>query len=154
MRKLNRKGFTLVELMVVLAILGLLALVGIPQYTQVMERARIGRDLAQIATVQTVVTAFVTETDLLEQKDRPIPTPLSDQNNEVASITAKSYLTGGDVDIRDFFEAGETGDTLLPKLESRLLNEGEGPEWLIDKNGNVYVENGKYTLPEQPGGGN
>lgn len=144
MRKLNRKGFTLVELMVVLAILGLLALVGIPQYTQVMERARIGRDLAQIATVQTVVTAFVTETDWLE-KNRT-PELLFDQDGKVSSrITANSYLTGGEVKLEDFFEEGFKE----PNLESRLFKE-EGTVWLIDENGKVYVQNGEYTLPGQP----
>lgn len=144
MRKLNRKGFTLVELMVVLAILGLLALVGIPQYTQVMERARIGRDLAQIATVQTVVTAFVTETDWLEKNKDSDPVQLFEGGKVNSIITANSYLTGGKVELEDFFEEGFKE----PELESRLFK--EGAEWLINKNGNVYVKNGKYTLPEQP----
>lgn len=58
---MDRKGFTLVELMVVLAILGLLAGIGIPQYTKVLERARIGTDIARVAQVQTAVNAFVAE---------------------------------------------------------------------------------------------
>ncbi len=141
MRKMDKKGFTLVELMVVLAILGLLAAVGVPQYRQVMERARIGRDLAAIATVQTAVNAFLGETGW-DPKD-----------SELEGLTATSLITGQPV---SFFEDFWVGD--LPNLESRLLNEGEGPKWRIDKNGNVYVKNGEYTLPgqpaEQPGGGN
>lgn len=132
MRKLNRKGFTLVELMVVLAILGLLALVGIPQYTQVMERARIGRDLAQIATVQTVVTAFVTETDWLEKNDAP-RVLLFDKEGKVESITANSYLTGGEVKLEDFFEEGFKA----PELESKTA---QGGNWYIGADGTVYVE--------------
>ncbi|NLW17209.1 MAG: prepilin-type N-terminal cleavage/methylation domain-containing protein [Firmicutes bacterium] len=140
MRKLNRKGFTLVELMVVLAILGLLALVGIPQYTQVMERARIGRDLAQIATVQTVVTAFVTETDWLEKNKTRVPL-FDDEEGKVSSIiTANSYLTGGEVELEDFFEEGFKE----PELESKTA---QGGNWYIDADGTVYVENGKVRLP-------
>lgn len=138
MRKLNRKGFTLVELMVVLAILGLLALVGIPQYTQVMERARIGRDLAQIATVQTVVTAFVTETDWLENNDRDL---LFNEEGKVGPITANSYLTGGEVKLEDFFEEGFK----KPELESKTA---QGGKWYIDADGTVYVgEEGVRYLP-------
>lgn len=138
MRKLNRKGFTLVELMVVLAILGLLALVGIPQYTQVMERARIGRDLAQIATVQTVVTAFVTETDWLEKNDPPVL--LFDEEGKVRSITANSYLTGGEVELEDFFEEGFKA----PELESKTA---QGGDWYIGADGTVYVEKEGVRLP-------
>lgn len=138
MRKMDKKGFTLVELMVVLAILGLLAAVGVPQYGQVMERARIGRDLAQIATVQTVVTAFVTETDWLEKNDRP--DLLFDEEGKVRPITANSYLTGGEVELEDFFEEGFKE----PELESKTA---QGGKWYIDADGTVYVEKGEVRLP-------
>lgn len=38
--KLNQKGFSLVELMVVVAIIGILATIGIPQYQKFMAKAR------------------------------------------------------------------------------------------------------------------
>lgn len=38
--KLNQKGFSLVELMVVVAIIGILATIGIPQYQKFMSKAR------------------------------------------------------------------------------------------------------------------
>lgn len=133
MRKMNKKGFTLVELMVVLAILGLLAGIGIPQYTKVMERARIGRDVAAIATVQTVVTTFVSETDWLESHGAGAQLSDASENNKVStSITAKSYLTGGTVSITAFFEDSYK----LPTLESKLVS---GGTWRIDTNGTVYV---------------
>lgn len=139
MRKMDKKGFTLVELMVVLAILGLLAAVGVPQYRQVMERARIGRDLAQIATVQTVVTAFVTETDWLE-KNNDFPVQLFGEEGKWESITANSYLTGGEVKLQDFFEEGFKE----PELESKTA---QGGDWYIDADGTVYVKNGEVRLP-------
>jgi type IV pilus assembly protein PilA len=42
--KLNNKGFTLVELIVVIAILGVLAAVLVPQYTQYVEKSRVAVD--------------------------------------------------------------------------------------------------------------
>lgn len=147
MRKMDKKGFTLVELMVVLAILGLLAAVGVPQYRQVMERARIGRDLAAIATVQTAVNAFLGETGW---------DPEDSELEDLSNLEATSLITGKTVSfMSDFWD-----DNALPNLESSSFK--DGAEWRINKNGNVYVKNGKYTLPEQPteqpaehpGGGN
>lgn len=47
----NNKGFTLVELIVVIAILGVLAAVLVPQYIQYVERARQGADIAYMGEV-------------------------------------------------------------------------------------------------------
>ena len=135
MRKMDKKGFTLVELMVVLAILGLLAAVGVPQYRKVMERARIGRDLAAIANVQTAVNAFLGETGW---------DPEEEEERKLQDLSATSLITGQSVSFIDDFWVGND----LPNLESSSFK--EGAEWRINKNGNVYVTNGEYTLPGQP----
>ncbi len=136
MRKMDKKGFTLVELMVVLAILGLLAAVGVPQYRKVMERARIGRDLAAIANVQTAVNAFLGETGW---------DPEEEEERKLQDLSATSLITGQSVSFIDDFWVGND----LPNLESSPFKE-KGTEWLINENGNVYVQNGDDTLPEQP----
>ena len=49
--KKNNKGFTLVELIVVIAILGVLMAVLVPQYIQYVEKSRIGADESAIGEV-------------------------------------------------------------------------------------------------------
>lgn len=49
--KKNNKGFTLVELIVVIAILGVLMAVLVPQYIQYVEKSRIGVDESYIGEV-------------------------------------------------------------------------------------------------------
>ena len=50
-----QKGFTLIELMIVVAIIGILSGIAIPQYQDYVTRARWSDNLSQIAPLQTAI---------------------------------------------------------------------------------------------------
>ena len=56
-KKLNKKGFTLAELLVVVAIIGVLVAVSIPIFTAQLEKAREATDLANIRSAYAELTA-------------------------------------------------------------------------------------------------
>ncbi|HAN50751.1 MAG TPA: pilin [Lachnospiraceae bacterium] len=64
MKRLNKKGFTLAELLIVVAIIAVLVAIAIPIFTSQLEKAREATDMANIRSAYAEVqTAALTEED-------------------------------------------------------------------------------------------
>lgn len=71
-KKLNKKGFTLAELLVVVAIIGVLVAVSIPIFTSQLEKAREATDMANIRSIYAQLSADVlTDTEVDDNENCP-----------------------------------------------------------------------------------
>ena len=65
----SKKGFTLIELMVVVAIIGVLVLLGLRAYSSQKERAANAIVKANASTIQTMIVGYMGDHDILEVSD-------------------------------------------------------------------------------------
>ncbi|MFC5078712.1 Fimbrial protein precursor [Vibrio thalassae] len=60
-KKINQKGFTLIELMIVVAVIGVLAAVALPQYQKYVGKSEAASALATLSGLRTNIEAYTLE---------------------------------------------------------------------------------------------
>lgn len=82
-----QKGFTLIELMIVVAIIGILAAIAIPQYQNYIAKSQVSRVMGELSSIKTTI-----ETCILEGRITPINTGDPTATQCLVGATASNLL--------------------------------------------------------------
>jgi type II secretion system protein G len=89
----NQRGFTLIELMIVVAIIGILAAIAIPLYANVQARARVAKAQADLRTLASSVSMYQAHTGLLPTALTELTVTVSNAQGQVAGPFMASVPT-------------------------------------------------------------
>ncbi|WBE25779.1 pilin [Denitrificimonas caeni] len=103
MKAQMQKGFTLIELMIVVAIIGILAAIAIPQYQDYTARAQMTRVFGEISALKTAAEAAILQGQVIAAEDKAAtadaPAEVSLGFNDSSLLAAGSdgqlTITGG-----------------------------------------------------------
>jgi prepilin-type N-terminal cleavage/methylation domain-containing protein len=133
MKKMNNKGFSLVELIIVIAIMAILVGVLAPQYLKYVEKSRVSADKDQLDSVYTACTTAASDADIT---DGSVPS------------AAGTVTIGGQFGSEVLDTLGVT-DIAALKWKSKSAGAGSGaPTISADANGNFTVTRGSLSVPE------
>jgi len=87
----NRKGFTLVELMIVVAIIGILAAIAIPNFLQFRLKAKTSEAKSNLGAIRSTEVAYFAEWDFYVGNQPVTPIARANQPNKAAWVISTRF---------------------------------------------------------------
>lgn len=132
----NEKGFTMVELIIVVAIMGIIGALLVPAFGTMSAKARLTTDISTIKTLQRTATAYKTEKELWPGTNASdlVSTLVSDGYLQ-AQPTLQTSAAGGVISVDatneriwlDLNATGTTFDKALSQIDSQTVTDFVAP---------------------------
>jgi len=102
----SNKGFTMIELIIVIAIMGILSAALVPSFTEMTRKSRLRADISTIQQVQTQINIYIAE------QDGKFPGTELSETGEINPNTIKELVDYGYIKKTD-----TTGEETSPKIK-------------------------------------
>lgn len=127
LKKMNKKGFTLAELLIVVAIIAVLVAISIPIFSAQLEKAKEATDMANIRSAYAEVIAaylgdskeHVASVDLKSDIKSAFK---SDKTAEIAGVKYEDILSGSDAVDPCVVRVAEDGTVTIGKFKATTSN--------------------------------
>ncbi|MFC3531682.1 pilin [Vogesella facilis] len=99
--KRAQQGFTLIELMIVVAIIGILAAIAIPAYQDYTKRAHVSEGLQLAGAAKTAIAEYYSSNNVFPASNGPagLASPTEINGNAVDSVTVSTSASQGIISI-------------------------------------------------------
>ncbi|NHA16039.1 pilin [Thioalkalivibrio sp. XN279] len=126
MRKVQ-KGFTLIELMIVVAIIGILAAIAIPAYQDYTIRAKVTEGLNTVAVARTAVAEYWNTTGIFPTSQSAAG--LGTNTDYATNIIKQVDVDGSVIDVQFKAIGGDVDDGDLIRFTATPTSPGSTLEW-------------------------
>ena len=118
--KRTQQGFTLIELMIVVAIIGILAALAIPNYINYTKRAKVSEALAMASPYKAAVAEYFSSDETLPEDLADAGLPTFTSTDYVSAIT----LANGTISATAYPQGVGTGTPVVLRLEPTTSQSG------------------------------